>query len=222
MDEMQMLREYHDARPGPSPEVVAQARARLDEKARTRERPFRARRQRYVLGAATVGLALIVTVPLSTIVGEPGGDQAYAAERLPDGRIKVTVNDLTGPPEVVQRRLDGVERELAALGTKADITLIPFRTQCSVYPRGDADWETNRHADAVNDGWHLPDRDRRAVFYVHPDRIKPGNTLVWTLSLHRGKNSSASITNSYQVRGPAKPCNPVPIGQPRLRPGGGD
>lgn len=221
MDEMQMLREYHDARPGPSPEVIAQARARLDEKTRTRQRPVRARRQRYVLGAATIGLAAIVTVPLSTIGGEPGGDQAYAAERLPDGRIKVTLHDFTGPPEVVQRRLDGVERELAALGTKADITLIPFHTRCFISPRGDVDWETNRHADAVNDGWHLPDRDRRAVFYVHPDRIKPGNTLVWTLSLDRGKSSSAWKMNSYQVRGPVKPCNPVPVGPPRVRPGEG-
>ncbi|TDD28229.1 hypothetical protein E1287_33090 [Actinomadura sp. KC06] len=212
MDELQMLRKHHDARPGPSREAVVEARARLDEKARTRERLPRAWRRRYVLGAATVGIAAVVTVPLSTIgTGEPGSDHAYAAERMPDGRIKVTMDDLTGPPGAIQHRLNGVERKLAALGINADIELLPFGMRCSVFPRGAADRETNSRTSAVDDGWLLPDRDKRAVFFVHPDRIKPGNTLLWTLSVHSGNGSTAVATNSYQVRGPAEPCTPVPL-----------
>lgn len=209
MDEMQMLREHHDARPGPSPQVVAEARARLDEKARSRERLSRGWRRRYALGAATVAVAAVVTVPLSTIGDRTGGDQAYAAERLPDGRIKVTMHDLTGPPEVVQRWLDGVERRLAKLGIRADIELLPLGARCSVFPRGDLDRETNSRTSAVDDGWLLPNRDKHAIFYVHPDRIKPGNALVWTLIVHRSQAATAVGTNSYQVRGPVKPCDPI-------------
>ncbi|MEO3829719.1 hypothetical protein [Actinomadura sp. B10D3] len=217
MDEMQMLREYHGARPGPSPEVVAEVRARLREKSRTPARP--APRRRYVVGAAAVATAAVAIVPLGTLGGESGGGRAYAAERLPDGRIKVTMDDLSGPPEVVQRRLDGVERKLAALGVKADIGFIPFFTRCSTIPRGDLDEETNRRTTAVDDGWLLPDRDERAIFYVHPERIKPGNTLVWTISVNRTTGATAVGFSSYQVRGPVKPCNPVPLPQRDRLPG---
>ncbi|MES9540877.1 hypothetical protein [Actinomadura sp. NPDC000600] len=217
MDEMRMLREYHDARPGPSSEVTAQARARLEERARTRERRFRVRR-RYVLGVAAIGAAAVATVPLG---GGSGGDQAYAAERLPDGRIKVTMDDLAGPPAIIERRLDRVERELAALGVKADIELIPSQTECSSVPRGDLDVEANRRASPVDDGWLLPHRDKRAIFYVHPERIKPGNTLVWTLAVTRAGGMTAVQLSLYQVRGPVKPCDPVPLGEIRPRLGGG-
>ncbi|TDC55227.1 hypothetical protein E1281_13755 [Actinomadura sp. KC345] len=211
MDEMQTLREYHDARPGPSPEVVAEARARLDARTRTRERHVRAWRRRYVLGAAAVGAAVAVTVPLSTLGGGPGGDQAFAAERLADGRIRVTMDELTGPPDVVQRRLDGIERELAAMGLKADIDLIPFGHRCSVSPRGDVD---QVHHPVVSIGSSDPNEEQM-VFYVRPDLVKPGNTLAWTVSVrHRDGRSAAAIgTAAYQVRGPAEPCDPVPLGQ---------
>ncbi|WP_021594161.1 hypothetical protein [Actinomadura welshii] len=219
MDEMQMLRKYHDARPGPSPEVVAEARVRLRERARTPARP--APRRRYVVGAAAVATAAVAIVPLGTLGGGSGGSRAYAAEPLPDGRIKVTMDDLTGPPEVIQRRLDGVERKLAALGVKADIELQPVHMRCSNIPRGELDQETNRHTTAVDDGWLLPNRDKRAIFYVHPERVKPGNTLVWTLSVHGPKGAFSVAFSIYQVRGPVKPCDPVPLPQLERFFGGG-
>jgi hypothetical protein len=217
MDEMRMLREYHDARPGPSPEVVAEARVRLRERARRPRRPAVPRR--YVVGAAAAAAAAVAIVPLGTAGGGPGGGQAYAAEPLPDGRIKVTVDDLMGPPEEVQRRLDGVERRLAALGVRADIQLIPVHTRCP-FPRGDLDRDANERSVPVSDGWGLPDRDKRAVFYVHPKRIRPGNTLVWTISVRRDKGPAVYGLNLYQVRGPVQPCKPVPLPSHKPVPGG--
>ncbi|TDC93574.1 hypothetical protein [Actinomadura sp. 7K507] len=222
MNEMQTLREYHDARPGPSPEVVAEARARLNENTRTRDRHFRTWRRRYVLGAATVGAAAVVTVPLSTLGGgEPGGDQAFAAERLADGRIRVTMHELTGPPEITERRLEAVERELAALGVKAEIDLIPFGARCSVLPRGDLDHKANSSANVpVHIGSKDPEENKRAVFFVYPDHVKQGNTLVWMVSVQvrRGTKATAIATSFYQVRGPVEPCNPVPLGDQSRQP----
>jgi hypothetical protein len=211
MDEMQMLREYRDARPGPSPKAVAEARARLDGRARKPRGLSPVWRRRYLLGAAAAGVAVVVTVPLGVLGGEPGDDRAYAAVRLPDGRIKVTMDDLTGRPGDVQHRLDGIERRLAALGVDAVIDFTPASTRCSTFPRGELDQEANSRANAVDDGWLLPNRDKRAVFYVHPERIKPGNSLVWTISLSRSGRMTAVGTQSYQVRGPVKPCRPVPL-----------
>jgi hypothetical protein len=209
-EEMQILRDYHDSRPGPSPEVIAHARARLDDAALGRTRTVRQRRRRYVLGAAIVGAAAAVTVPLAALPGGEG-DQAYAAERLPDGRIKVTIDDITGPRNIVQRRLDRLERRLATLGAKVQIDLIPAYHRCPVFPRGDFDRETNQRTSALIIGGDLYPGENTSLFYLRPDRIKPGNTLVWELSVNTTNKLSSVATRVYQVRSPVEPCNPVPI-----------
>lgn len=211
MNEMKLLRQHHDTRSGPSPEVVAHARALLEERARTSpSRPTlraRPRWRRYALGAA-VGVAAVAVIPLAAINGDRS-DQAYAAEALPDGRIKVTFRDLNAPPKVVQRRLDRLERRLDALGVNAAIDYIPFFHRCSVFPRGAFYQEDNLARPPAVTGSDGPGDD--AIIYIYPDRIKRGRTLVMTLSMRRGTSSAVAIQMPYLVRGPAKPCNPVPI-----------
>jgi hypothetical protein len=70
MDELQMLRDRHDALPGPSPEAVADARHRLQSHMRS---PVRAGRRswRWGLGAVLVaGAAAAVIVPLQARDGD--------------------------------------------------------------------------------------------------------------------------------------------------------
>ncbi|TDD83420.1 hypothetical protein E1293_14735 [Actinomadura darangshiensis] len=210
MDEMRLLREHHGARPGPSPEVAAHARALLEERARTASSPVRAklRWRRYALSAAA-GVAAVSLIPLAPINGDPG-DRAYAAEALPDGRIKVTFDDLDAPPKVVQRRLDGLERRLDALGVQAVIDFIPFFSRCSVFPRGTFYQDDNDGSPT----WTGPERaGDNTLVYIYPGRIKPGRTLVMALSADKVGVSSAVKIGAYVVRGPAKPCDPVPVGR---------
>jgi hypothetical protein len=208
-DELQLLRDHHGSRPGPSSEVIAHARARLDEAARGRTRRVPSRRRRYALGAAVVGVTAAVTVPLAVLPGD-GGDQAYAAEPLPDGRIKITIRDVTGPPELVQPRLDKLERRLAALGAKAQIDLVPPHHVCSVFPRGDLDRKTNQRTSALIGGGDLYPGENTSLFYLRPNRIKPGNTLVWELSVEESSKAVSILLRVYQVRGPTEPCKPLP------------
>jgi hypothetical protein len=76
MDEMNMLREHHDAQPTPSPDVVRVARARLT--ARTRPRRLRLPRL-GVLAAGALGLALAVGLVAVQFVNGDGALNAKPA-----------------------------------------------------------------------------------------------------------------------------------------------
>jgi hypothetical protein len=77
MDEMQMLRDHHDAQPSPSPDAVVTARARLAAHSRPRRLP---RLRRLSLGAVAAGLALAVGMVAVHVVNGDGKDSVPNAE----------------------------------------------------------------------------------------------------------------------------------------------
>jgi hypothetical protein len=78
MDEMQMLRDHHDAQPSPSPHNVVTARARLS--AHTRPRHRLPRLGRLSLGAGAAGLALTVGLVAVQVVDDDGKEGVLNAE----------------------------------------------------------------------------------------------------------------------------------------------
>lgn len=77
MDEMQMLRDHHDAQPSPSPDAVVTARARLAAHTRPRRLP---RLGRLSLGAVAAGLALAVGLVAVQVINGDGKEGVLNAE----------------------------------------------------------------------------------------------------------------------------------------------
>ena len=77
MDEMQMLRDHHDAQPSPSPDTVVKARARLAAHTRPRRMPRLGRLSR---GTAAAGLALAVGLVAVQVIHDDGKDGVLNAE----------------------------------------------------------------------------------------------------------------------------------------------
>ncbi|MEU4835972.1 hypothetical protein [Streptosporangium sp. NPDC023615] len=69
-------------------------------------------------GVATIAAATAVAVPLA--IGSP--TPAYALTENADGSINLTINEFRDPEQV--------ERELAELGVRADITYLPLGKRC--------------------------------------------------------------------------------------------
>lgn len=196
MDEMTMLKSHHEAQPAPSPAAIAEARARL---AAARPAPSRRRgalRYGVSLGAVAATAAALVLAP-AMFSGEDS--RAFAVERLPDGTIKVTLHEFTDA--------DGIERKLRSYGARAAVDYLPFGMVCGNGIRGTL---AKSQPAAVS----VPARHRPGdpTFLIHPDLIRPGLTLVWTVGYQThgsGKHkSSATRISSYLVKGPVEPCTP--------------
>jgi hypothetical protein len=206
MDEMKMLRDHRDAQPGPTPDVVARARARLTDQARLRTRVpggrrTRSRGRRYAWVAAAVAGAAAVAVLAPAALRGKQADRAYAAERLPNGTIKVTLREFVDSA--------GLQRRLNALGVHAVVDYLPPGLRCTD-GRAAIDTSVNPQPEIVH-----PSESEALTFYVHAEHMRSGQTLLWTMTY--GKNAldrhppyAVSIL-SYLVRGPVKPCNPVPL-----------
>ncbi|MBC6458241.1 hypothetical protein [Actinomadura sp. HBU206391] len=223
MNEMQMLRDHRDSRPDTTPASVTQARARLtaharSESARTR-RPALSHGRRYVLAAVGVAGAAMAALIAPAVLGGGHSDQAYAVERLPDGKIKVTLREFTDSA-ALQRRLN-------AMGVRAVVTYLPRDARCTEPRAALVDGPQPLVVDHRNPFPPHPGRVRLGdlTFYIHPDRIGPGQTLVWTMNYDRDlrfrNRAFAFSTNAYLARGPVRPCEPImsdshpPIRTPR-------
>lgn len=97
----------------------------VELKAEVSARAVRARsrsrlRRRLLTGAAAAGIAAaLIVVPLATGAENP----AYAVTRQADGSITVKLNELRDP--------ELLERDLAALGVKAEVRYPPSGKMCS-------------------------------------------------------------------------------------------
>ncbi|WP_433328933.1 hypothetical protein [Spirillospora sp. CA-294931] len=222
MEDLNSLRAHHRSRPSPTPDAVITARARLT--AEFTPRPTRKRRRYFALAtviAATTTAAVLAPVFMG---GDTPPERAYAAERLSDGRIKVTIREFTDAP--------GLQRRLAELGVRSLITYVPEEHRCTsltmpVDDSMDRQPMVVEHPYASADESKYPKRVKDWVFYVQPKDIRPGQTLVWSLSfnprdlkdkprprqtsLPRSGTLGVPQSHTYLGRGPIKPCNPVHI-----------
>ncbi|RAY13751.1 hypothetical protein DPM19_19040 [Actinomadura craniellae] len=221
MNEMKMLRDHHDSHPAPAPAAIAAARARLaararPETARTRRRPVLPLGRRHALAAVGVAGTATAAVLAPAVLGGDHADRAYAVERLPDGRIKVTLHEFADSA--------GLQRRLDDLGVRAVVTYLPEGMRCAVARRAQPDPTMKVQPMVVEDPFaHAapPSPSERNTFYILAERIRPGQTLVWTMSYRRdlgppeagtGRTVPFTLrTGAFLTRGPVLPCQPVPV-----------
>jgi hypothetical protein len=161
------------------------------------------RRARLVAAGAAAGAA--ITAGVLVLPGVLAGP-AYAVERAPDGAIRISIREYRDP--------DGLERKLRGFGVDAVIDYLPSGKQCreprATYAPNEPDLLTG---DAV------PAGDEKAVWLLHPDKIRAGQTLVYTVWLYERGDDSASSGRWQIATGAVAPCELVP-GGPEVGPRG--
>ncbi|MEV6866677.1 hypothetical protein AB0M44_37485 [Streptosporangium subroseum] len=156
-------------------------------------------RRRLLAGAAIAGIAAaaLITVPLATGAENP----AYAVTRQQDGSIEVKINEFRDP--------ELLERDLAALGVKAEVSYVPPGKGCWRTPFTSPDPEFTVEELRSKDPKVQAERRRKmdnspsakayelelgAKIRIFPDRIKEGQTAVMEV-----------MENSAQTPSPQKP-----------------
>jgi hypothetical protein len=107
------------------PPTLARQRLRLDEAVARAGRAGRGpvrwlSGRRLAIGGALLGVAAAVGFAVPSLVG--ADTPAYALTKNPDGSINLQIHEFRDP--------DQVERDLAKLGVRADITYLPLGKQC--------------------------------------------------------------------------------------------
>ncbi|QXJ20485.1 hypothetical protein AGRA3207_001208 [Actinomadura graeca] len=164
--------------------------------AASRVRAVRWRRAGLTAAAVVAAAAAAIVVPVMTGDRAP---KANAVVRDPDGSIRLYIRDYRHPELIASR--------LRALGIPAVVDFVPDGERCRT-PRGtivpdDGTLVTiMRPEDDDGDGHFTR---------LHPDRLKPGRTLVLEVGFTRfGRDASAAWTFSGTATGPVAPCVPVP------------
>ncbi|MFJ2028760.1 hypothetical protein [Streptosporangium sp. NPDC087985] len=103
--------------------LLMELKAEINERnERAAQGPVRSRlRRRLLAGAAATGVAAAALVAVPMITGSE--NPAYALTQNPDGSITLKINEFRDP--------DQVERDLADLGVKADVSYLKPGTWCA-------------------------------------------------------------------------------------------
>ncbi len=126
---------------------------------------------RRIALAAAVGSVVAAGTVFTAVATDSQTNPAYAAEKLPNGTIKVTIREFRDAP--------GLERRLAKLGVRAVVTYLPPQKRCEHRPEWKNRLIDDRHPvfEFVNvlNKHHVPVDYKEAI--VHPDRIPAGYTV---------------------------------------------
>ncbi|WP_067465763.1 hypothetical protein [Actinomadura macra] len=154
------------------------------------------RRAGLVTAAAGAAAAMAIGIPVMSGDRAP---KANAVVRDPDGSIRLYIRDYRHPEIIASR--------LRALGVPAAVDFVPNGKACRP-PRGTI---------APDDGTLVTimrpeDDDSEGDFSrLHPDRLKPGRTLVLEVSFTSfGRGASAASMFVGSATGPVAPCVLVP------------
>jgi len=164
---------------------------------------LRGTRRRFAVALTAAAALLTVT---GTLFVWFGSEPAYAVERLPDGSIKILINEYRDPK--------GLQRRLEGLGVHAVIDYLTFGTTCRE-PR--ADFEPDNKGLLT---WADPEPGAKSSpLLLRADRIQPGQTFVFVAYLEEWGAEQASVSIGLLANGPVKPCERIP-GGPNLTPDG--
>jgi hypothetical protein len=150
-----------------------------------------------------VGLSAAAALAVAAAVGAPvlpgAGDRpAYAAERDPDGSIRILIREY--------RDAAGLQARLRQLGVAAVVDYVPDGKQCRE-PRADYLPEPPGLLT------HLPPEDGgESVMRLHPELIGPGQTFVFgtTIVGELGTLGSGAVARIGLAAGPVRPCELIP------------
>jgi hypothetical protein len=156
-------------------------------------RTFRERRW-LTLAVAATGAALLLAVGIPVLSGQ-GSVAANAVEREPDGSIKIYVRDYRHP--------EVIEGKLRSFDVESVVTFLPSGKQCKE-PR----------AEYAPDNWKLlttePPAEGEDIFWrLHPEQLKPGQTLVYTVWYEEDKRGTMASAKFKVATGPVAPCQIV-------------
>ncbi len=160
--------------------------------------------------AAAAGSVVAAGAVFTMVATESQSSPAYAAERLPDGTIKVTIREFRDAP--------GLERRLRKLGVRAVITYLPPQKRCVHGPGWEKRLTSQRRQ--VFELVNVLNKDRVPVDYkeaiVHPERIPAGYTIYVEVLYDPARNGDKSLwggevigTMEALASGPADRCVPT-------------
>ncbi|AYF30547.1 MULTISPECIES: hypothetical protein [Micromonospora] len=161
-------------------------------------------RNRIAIGlAAAAVLAVAAGVGVPALLGT-GNGPAYAAERDPDGSIRIYIREYRDPK--------GLEARLRQLGVPAVIDYVPNGKQCRE-PRATYVPPT-QHPEGLLTVMDPEDSDspQGAYWRLHPDKIGEGRTFVYTTTIvgDPGDDAWSAAGHSQLAVGPVSPCELVP------------
>ncbi|HEU5026247.1 MAG TPA: hypothetical protein VFV01_15120 [Spirillospora sp.] len=184
--------------------LMQEAGARAPERTAWHRRPA----VRRLAVTAASGTAVAAAALLATVATGSSGSPAYAAQRLPDGTIKVTIREFRDAP--------GLERRLRSLGVRAVITYLPTGTRCVHTPAWQRRLTDDRSPvfELVDkfDKHHVPVDYKEAI--VHPDRIPAGYTVYLEVNYDRAGGAGlwkGEVIGAAEAlaSGPADRCAPT-------------
>ncbi|MEU9831360.1 hypothetical protein AB0D67_07435 [Streptosporangium sp. NPDC048047] len=197
--------------------LLMELKAEMNERAARRpaRNPFR-RRLPVVVAAAGVAAAALVAVPM--VAGTESA--AYALTQESDGSILLKINEFRNPEQV--------ERDLAELGVKADVSYVKPGKRCAPDRFTSIDGpgveleelkskDPAVRAKAMKAIENTPsekayDRVPGGGLRIHPDRIKPNWTVVMEFTENEDQTSGPEKPRAlwqylFQIAdGPVKPC----------------
>ncbi|MGI5273515.1 RNA polymerase sigma factor [Nonomuraea sp. CA-218870] len=158
----------------------------------------RTRGRRLLTGAAAAGLAAAAAFVVPTLAGV--ASPAHAVSEDADGTIVVTIAEL--------RDADQLERDLAALGVRADVTYAPAGKRCDG-PRGDIVADRTAGRTALREPWTSYPKGGKLT--IDPARIGADQTLVMEFSERdpaepAGDGMTVWRYGGWIVRGEVRPC----------------
>ncbi|GAA3424684.1 hypothetical protein GCM10018953_18670 [Streptosporangium nondiastaticum] len=197
--------------------LLMELKTEMNERAARRpaRSPLR-RRLPAVVAVAGVAAAALVAVPM--ITGTENA--AYALTRDPDGSIVLKINEFRDPEQV--------ERDLAELGVKADVSYVKPGKRCAPGRFSTIGEPRLTPGELGSKDPAVRDRVRKAIentpsarahdtvpgggLRIYPDRIKPDWTVVMEFTENEDQTSGPEKPRAlwqylFQVTdGPVKPC----------------
>lgn len=163
---------------------------------------LRERRWLSLAGAAT-GAAVLLAVGIPALSGQ-GSVAANAVELEPDGSIKIYARDYKHP--------EVIEQKLRNFGVESVVLFLPNGKACKE-PRAQYEPDTPELLTS-----EPPAEGEDTYSRLHPEQIKPGQTLVYTLWYEEDERGSVARANIKVATGPVAPCQIVP-GPPTMETG---
>lgn len=153
------------------------------------------RRAGLVAAVAVAVLGLATALVLGT-----GDDSASAntVERTDDGEILITIREARNPEDLQRRLVD--------LGVPAVVDFLDSGFRCD--PDRSTGWVQPR-AEELFSGGPVPG-DGETALVLHPDQLRPGETLVLEFQIHEHDGTIAASVVTALSTTAVGPCNPVP------------
>jgi hypothetical protein len=163
--------------------------------------PVATHRRRHRIALTAAALAVGFGVASTLVLGGHDSASANTAELTEDGAIVISIHEAEHP-EDLQRRLND-------LGVPAVVDFLESGFGCD--PARSTGWVQEPRGEALFS--HAPTSpDDDAQFILHPDQLRPGETVVFEFQLDEHEGDLAAMATTRLSTSSVGPCVPVPNG----------